>query len=174
GSAEENAWSLARARYDAETFWYRGNGSVDVVPDSEFDPASNTDRSVILYGNADTHGDWSALLAESPVQIHRDSVRIGGRSLTGEGLACLFLRPRPGSSTACVGVVSGTGMKGLRLTDRLPYFVSGVAYPDLVVLDDQSLIHGFDGVRASGYFGTDWSVETGEILFRDDEMIAKP
>ncbi len=174
GSTEENAWSLARARYDAETFWYRGNGSVDVVPDSEFDPASNTDRSVILYGNADTHGDWSALLAESPVQVHRDSVQIGGRSLSGEGLACLFLRPRPGSSTACVGVVSGTGMKGFRLTDRLPYFVSGVAYPDLFVLDDQSLIHGFDGVRAAGYFGGDWSVDAGEILFREEETIPKP
>ncbi len=58
-------------------------------------------------------------------------------------------------------------MNGFRLTDRLPYFVSGVAYPDLTVLDDQSLIHGFDGIRASGYFGNDWTLETGEILFRN-------
>ncbi len=83
GTPEENAWSLAKARFDAETFWYRGNGSVDVVPDSAFDPTSNTDRSVILYGNSDTNADWSALLAESPVQVHRGSIQIGTRTLSG-------------------------------------------------------------------------------------------
>ena len=31
GSAAETAWASAKARFDAETFWYRGNGSVDVV-----------------------------------------------------------------------------------------------------------------------------------------------
>ena len=36
GTPEENAWGLARARFDAETFWYRGNGSVDVVTDTAF------------------------------------------------------------------------------------------------------------------------------------------
>ncbi len=36
GTPEENAWSLARARFDAETFWYRGNGSVDIVSDATF------------------------------------------------------------------------------------------------------------------------------------------
>ena len=36
GTPEENAWSLARARFDAETFWYRGNGSVDIVSDASF------------------------------------------------------------------------------------------------------------------------------------------
>ncbi len=34
GTPEENAWALAKARFDAETFWYRGNGSVDVIPDT--------------------------------------------------------------------------------------------------------------------------------------------
>jgi pimeloyl-ACP methyl ester carboxylesterase len=33
GSEEENAWAYSRARYDAEQFWYRGNGSVDIVAD---------------------------------------------------------------------------------------------------------------------------------------------
>mgnify|MGYP000497109494 CR=1 FL=1 len=33
-TAEENGWACAKARYDAETFWYRGNGSVDIVEDT--------------------------------------------------------------------------------------------------------------------------------------------
>ena len=38
GDQHETAWALAKARFDAETFWYRGNAVVDVVSDAEFDP----------------------------------------------------------------------------------------------------------------------------------------
>ena len=55
GTEEENAWAFAKARYDAEQFWYRGNGSIDVIPDIEFDPDRDKDRAVIVYGNADTN-----------------------------------------------------------------------------------------------------------------------
>ena len=48
GTPEENAWAYAKARYDAETFWVRANGSVDVVPDSELRPEIYPDRNVIL------------------------------------------------------------------------------------------------------------------------------
>lgn len=33
-SAEENAWSLARARFDAEQWWYRGNGRAVLISDA--------------------------------------------------------------------------------------------------------------------------------------------
>ncbi|MBC7770913.1 MAG: alpha/beta fold hydrolase, partial [Pyrinomonadaceae bacterium] len=36
GSDAENTWAAAKARYDAENFWYRGNGSVDVISDTSF------------------------------------------------------------------------------------------------------------------------------------------
>ncbi len=36
GSDEENGWAEAKARYDAETFWYQGNGSLDVIRDTDF------------------------------------------------------------------------------------------------------------------------------------------
>jgi hypothetical protein len=34
GTPEENAWALAKARYDSETFWYRGNATFEVIPTS--------------------------------------------------------------------------------------------------------------------------------------------
>jgi hypothetical protein len=166
GSAEETAWALAKARYDAETFWYRGNGSIDVIADSEFDNDKTRDRNIILYGNAETNGAWRVLLGESPVQIRSNFVRIGDREEKGDDLACLFVRPRPGSDSALVGAISGTGLSGMKLTDRLPYFVSGVAYPDCVVLGAETLEKGFDGVRAAGFFGLDWSVATGEWVWK--------
>ena len=38
GSDEERRLSYAKARYDAEGFWYRGNGAVDIIADTDFDP----------------------------------------------------------------------------------------------------------------------------------------
>ncbi|MDE2208049.1 MAG: prolyl oligopeptidase family serine peptidase, partial [Armatimonadetes bacterium] len=50
GTPSENRWAYGRARFDAETFWYRGNGSVDVVADTAFNATAQPQRSIILYG----------------------------------------------------------------------------------------------------------------------------
>jgi predicted esterase len=166
GTAAENAWAFAKARFDAETFWYRGNGILEVVPDTAFDPAKEPDRNVVLYGHAEANSAYTALLGSSPVQVRRGAVRIGERSEKGEDLACLFVRPRPGSDTALVGLVVGTGPAGMRLTDRLPYFVSGCAYPDCLVLGPETLMRGSEGVRAAGFFGADWGVASGDWVWK--------
>jgi dienelactone hydrolase len=168
GTPEQNAWAINKARFDAESFGYRGNGSVSVIPDTAFNPRSAPDRGVILYGNADSNGAWPTLLADSPVQVRRGEIKIGSRSLTGDDLACLFLRPRPGSAVACVAAVSGSGLAGMRLTDRLPYFLGGVEYPDVTVIGPEMLKQGSQGVRIAGFFGLDWSVDRGEFAWRAD------
>jgi pimeloyl-ACP methyl ester carboxylesterase len=165
GTPEENRWALNKARYDAETWWYRGNGAVDVISDSDFDSNADPDRSVILYGNSDNNSTWIALLHDSPVQVSRKQVGIGSHQLNGDDLACLFCRPRPGSHIAMIAAVTGTGLEGLKLTERLPYFVSGVAFPDCTVLSVDTLREGAAGLRAAGFFGNDWSVDHGRFAF---------
>jgi hypothetical protein len=167
GSDEENRWAAEKARYDAETFYYRGGGALDVLPDDRFDFNSDTDRSVILYGNADTNRAWPLLLATSPVEVRRGQVRVGTRTETGNDLAVVMSRPRPGSDVAMVGVVGGTGPAGMRLTNRLRWYVSGIVYPDLMILGPNVLSDGTAGVRAWGFFGLDWQVDSGEIAWRD-------
>jgi hypothetical protein len=166
GTPEENAWALAKARYDAETFWYRGNGSIEVIPDTGFEPGKDRDRNVVLYGHAESNAAWAPLLGDGPVQVRRGRIQAGERELKGDDLACLFIHPRPGSDLASVGAVSGTGIKGLRTTTRLPYFVSGIGYPDLLILDSTVLEKGAAGIRALGYFGNDWSIEKGDVAWR--------
>jgi hypothetical protein len=162
GTREENEWALAKARFDAEQFWYDGNGSIDVVPDVRFDPAAEPDRSVVLYGNASTNRAWGPLLGGGPVRVARDEIVVGKRRLAGADLAALFLRPRPGSPVACVAAVSGTGLAGLRLCDRRPYLAPGFAYPDLTVLRPPAAPTSAPCAIFAGFFGEDWSVETGE------------
>ncbi len=165
GTPEETAWALAKARFDAESFWYRGNGSVDVIADTEFTKERYADRGVILYGHADMNAAWTVLLAGSPVEVRRGVVRVGDRSVKRDDLACLFLQPRPDSDRASVGVVAGSGMPGLRLTHRLPYFMAGTGYPDCLVVGADALERGTEGIVTAGFFGNDWSVDRGDFAW---------
>jgi hypothetical protein len=122
---------------------------------------------VILYGNADNNAAWPLLLQESPVQARRSGITVGGRELKGDDLAVLFCRPRPDSDRACVAVVGGTGIVGLRLTDRVPYFMSGVEFPDCTVFGTDTLKNGPEGVRVTGFFGNDWSIERGDFAWAE-------
>ncbi len=158
GTDEERATTLARARYDAETFWYRGNGSIPIVLDSEFEVAKDPGRNVILYGNADTNAAWKLLLADSPIQVKAGSLKVGDKQIDGVDLACLFIRPRAGNDKACVGAIASTGPVGMRLTQRVPYFVSGVGVPDWIVIGADAMEKGLAGVRGAGFFANDWGL----------------
>jgi poly(3-hydroxybutyrate) depolymerase len=169
GTPEENAWALAKARFDAERWWYQGNGSAEVLSDAQYmarrkQGGSAAQGNVILYGNADTHEAWNALLDSCPVRIHKGSVRVGQQELHGQDLGCLFLYPASGGGA--IGVVGGSGLAGMKLTDRLPYWSSGVAYPDVTILDATVLTRGYPGVRCAGFFGLDWKVESGEFVWQ--------
>ncbi len=165
GDESVRKWAFARARLDAEAFWYRGNGSVDIVPDTQFDAAREPDRNVILYGNRETNRAWDAVLERSAVDVTATGIRVGRKMLSGGDLAAAFVQPRRGSDRALVGVVGGSGLAGMRLTDRLPYFVSGAGFPDCLVLDPKSLLTGSAGVRAAGFFGSDWRAESGDFVW---------
>ncbi len=168
GDEEENESTMDKVRLDAETLWYRGNGSVDMVPDVAFDAASHPDRNVVLYGNADTNSAWSQLLKDSPVQVWRNRIQVGDRTFEGERLATLFLRPRADSDTASVLVISGSGPDGVRLSGKQSLFVPFVRYPDCIVLSGNELDTGTATVEVAGYFGLDWSVEGGEFVWREE------
>lgn len=167
GMSEQRQWPYNKARYDAEQFWYRGNASVPIVADSDFDPADYPDRNIILYGNADINTAWKTLLSDCPVQVKNGSVKIGDKTFHGDSYACLFMYPRSDSDIASVAVVSGSGLTGMKLTDRCPYFTSGVGYPDVTVLTPEYLKSGADGIAAVGFFGVDWSVKSGEFVFNE-------
>ncbi|MDQ2987328.1 MAG: prolyl oligopeptidase family serine peptidase [Armatimonadota bacterium] len=164
GTVEENAWSYARARFDSEAFYYRGNGAVDVMPDTSFGSSVDVDRSVVLYGNADSNGAWAALLPNSPISVKRNLVRVGMAAMPGLDSAVIFTRPRPGSLVASVAVVSGSGMPGMRLTERLNYFLAGVHFPDFFVAGPEMLDTGYPGVRAVGYFDNEWEMGSDVVI----------
>ncbi len=150
GSAEENAWALAKARYDAEQWWYRGSGRAVVMSDEQF-LKSPTTGNVVLYGHADSNRAWAPVLGkDAPVTLTRGRLSVAGRDFTGDDLALLTVLPRADSPGAEVGIVGGTGRPGMRATDRLGYFGSGVGFPEVTVLRAGVWRRGFGAVEGAG------------------------
>lgn len=161
GSDEETEANFAKARYDSESFWYRGNGALQVMSDKEFLKLPPGARNAILYGNKDTNGAWNRLFGKCPLQVSRGLVRAGKESFRRDDLACLFCWRAPGQRTLNAAVC-GTGAAGMRLTYRVPYFVSGVGLPDWTLDTPDSLSKGLLGVMGAGYFAPDGGLDDGD------------
>lgn len=166
GSSEEKEWYYNRAKLDAEKFWYRANGNVEIVKDSDFALAKYADRNVILYGNKNNNVAWNLLLKNCPVQVSNNQVKVGDKILTGEQWGSYFIYPRQDSDIASVGVVTATGKKGMIGAYANHYLVNGTTFPDLTLFDDSMMKDGISGVKCSGFFGNDWSVEKGDFVWK--------
>src|SRR5687768_8088266 len=110
GTKEENEWSMSKARFDAETWYYRGNGAVDIISDKEYSLTKYKDRGVILYGNKTTNKAWNILLNDCPIQIERNKATAGNKVWNGDDLSASFVWPLKNSSLASVAVIGGTGV----------------------------------------------------------------
>lgn len=148
GTAEENAWMKTKALFDAETFGYRGNGSVDVFADTEFKPGER--RNVVLFGNADVNGAWKRLIPRSPIKVGKGGVLVGTRAHLGSKATLFVTRSEGGQGL--VAVVGGTDLAGMKLTTRIPYFTSGVQLPDYVVFGADVFSQGSKAVDEAGFF----------------------
>ncbi|MGB9594804.1 MAG: prolyl oligopeptidase family serine peptidase, partial [Candidatus Poribacteria bacterium] len=114
GSDEENEAMIAKARYDSQIWWYRGNGTVTIVSDQDFNPNKFEGRNIILYGNADTNSAFDKLLKNCPIKVNRNGIKVRDRLYQGD-LGAFFLYPRTESDNNLVGVIGNTTIKALRM-----------------------------------------------------------
>lgn len=163
GSKVEDEWYCNKARFDAETFLYRGNGSVDVIADKEYSREKYKDRNVIIYGNASNNSAWKKVLRDAPIEVVNGAIHFGDRVFKGDDLGTCFIYPLAGSKTASVGVVAGTGIRGMKASFANNYFSGITGYPDIMIFSADFLKTGLDGIKISGFFGSDWSVENGDF-----------
>lgn len=189
GTPEENAWSLARARFDAERWWYQGNGRGPVIADHEALHAGLAGAPGILaYGHADMNLWVREALASrdgTPVRIQRGAATVEGRSAgldpderlrdAGFGLI-LRLDTTPAdpaharrastSVSADSIIIAGTTLQAMRTTDRWPLFSSGVRFPGVTVFRADAGDLGIRGIIAAGWLADDRRVPDPERLIR--------
>jgi poly(3-hydroxybutyrate) depolymerase len=164
GTKEENEWSYNKARYDAETWYYRGNGAVDVIPDKDFSAAHYKDRGVILFGNKSTNSAWNQLLQDCPVQMDRNSIKMGGKSWQGDDLGAYFVWPIRNSNIASVAVIGGTGLKGMNAANANQYFAGASGFPDFMIFGLDMLLQGAAGLKSAGFFDHNWKLDDTNMV----------
>ena len=166
GSQTENEWYYHKALFDAETFYYRANGNVEMIKDTDFSLKKYADRNVIIYGNKDNNTAWKVLLKDSPIQVKNNEVRFGNKTLAGNQWGMYFTVPRKDSDTATIGVITATGDRGMKAAYANHYLVNGTTFPDVVLFNSDLLLNGFDAVKHAGFFGNDWSIERGDFEWK--------
>jgi len=166
GTKKENDWYFNRAKFDAETFWYRANGTIEIVKDVDFKLENYADRNVIVYGNKDNNSAWRKLLDKSPIQVSRNQILFGDKKLLGKQWGLYFTVPRKDSDNASIGVVSATGIEGMKASAANHYLVNGTTFPDVLIFDNTVLTQGDAAVKCAGFFGNDWSIEKGDFEWK--------
>ncbi|WP_116128009.1 alpha/beta fold hydrolase [Lewinella sp. IMCC34183] len=166
GTAEENEWYLQRARYDAEKWYYRGNGSVPIVRDTDFRPADYPESNVILYGNHDNNAAWDQLLSHAPFDVTAGQLTFGDRQFQGADLGAYLVYPRRGTDASTIGVVTATGPEGMYAAYANDYFLDTTAFPDVLIFDGRMPRSGVSGVLGSGYFGHAWDIPGGDFVWQ--------
>ncbi|PXX28260.1 prolyl oligopeptidase family serine peptidase [Arenibacter sp. ARW7G5Y1] len=166
GSQAENDWYYNKARFDADTFWYKANGNIELVADTDFSLKDYPNRNVVVYGNKNNNDAWDKLLKDSPVQVFNNKLNFGSRSISGNNWGLYFIVPRADSDVASVGVVTATGILGMKAAYANHYLVNGTTFPDLLLFDETVLTQGTSAVKCAGFFGNDWTIEKGDFEWK--------
>ena len=161
GKADENEVNYNKALYDAESWYYRGNGAVDIVTDKEFLKGKFKGRNVIIYGNSDNNAAWKRLLKDCPIQVENNQITAGSLKWTGEDLASYFVWPQK-DSKLLVGVVTATGVTGMKAAYANQYFAGGSGFPDFMIFNADMLKDGSKGVKLAGFFNNRWQLDERE------------
>jgi len=166
GTRAETELLLSRARGDLQQWWYRGNGSCEIISDTQLraDAARHAGRNLVLYGNADTNSAWERLLADSPLVARRGHMRLGEREWRGDALGAVFVRrasfgPEGAEEPCLVGVFADSGRPGALAGFNLAPFTSGVGYPDYAIWGEELHAKGDGGVLAAGWFDHAWKLD---------------
>jgi hypothetical protein len=163
GTAKENELYLNKARFDAETFYYRGNGSFDIIPDTDYSLQKYAGRNVVLYGNKQTNAAWNLLLKDCPIQVSNGIITAGSQTYKGNDLGAYFVYPHPQNDVNLVGVIAGTGETGIKATALNNYLLPITGFPDVMIFRADMLRTGLEGVEAAGFFDNDWTLAKGDL-----------
>ena len=105
-----------------------------------------------------TNSAWKSLLSDCPIQVDRNQVAAGGTTMTGDDLSAYFVWPNSRSAVASTGVVTGTGIRGMKAANANQYFAGASGFPDFMIHDIRMLQKGVEGVKMAGFFDHNWKL----------------
>ena len=164
GSVEEIAWMLNKARYDAETWYYRANGSVQVIADHEFESGKYWNAGIILYGNSTINSAAAQLLSECPIQVNKGKIATTSNQWAGEDMGVYLEWPSKEGNQNAIALIGGSGMKGMRAAEANQYFTGGSGFPDFMIFKPEMLVNGDAGVLMAGFYTNQWTLGSDRVI----------
>jgi hypothetical protein len=149
--------TLHQARLQAFDWWRRGNGYVDVIPDTCVTDSIIARYNLILFGNSYCNSILARIQRDLPIEVSLNDIRIESRRLAGAS-AAMFIYPNPLNPDRFVVVHAGTG-QGQRLADFFRTIYAGAGLPDYIIYKDQVRTRGWAGVICTGFFDNNWQVD---------------
>ena len=124
GTPEENAASLAQARFEQQRLYYRTGGAPTVQSDRKYlDECKDNEwwskLPLTLLGNADTNLAWSERVEAPPsFDIRRGFLQVGDKRILGDDLCGAVRVPRKSEDRGHpeVGLFFHTGVTGARIS----------------------------------------------------------
>ena len=164
GTVEENAWMLNKARYDAETWYYRANGSVQIISDQEFKAGLYWNSGVILYGNNTINTAAAEMLKDCPIQVISGAVESESKKWIGTDLGAYIEWPNKEGTHNSVALIGGSGIQGMRASEANQYFTGGSGFPDFMIFKKEMLVNGEAGVVAAGFYTNKWTLGDDKVI----------
>jgi hypothetical protein len=161
GTAESSLTGFLRhvATQEALRWWPNGNGLAEVLPDTEVTARMIQSYNLVLYGGAGQNRVARRIGAQLPVQVRSGQLWLGTQDL-GDSLAALVVYPNPLNPKKLVLVRMGTDDANVKLS--LFWGIAGpsTGVPDFMVFDRSVRRYGWAGVRAAGFFNSDWALDS--------------
>ncbi len=164
GGSEAAESNLHRARVEAQNWWRRGNGYVEIIQDTEVIQEIIDNYNLILFGGPKTNLITAKINRNLPISIRGDKVYINDCALEGEDIAVQMIYPNPLNKKKFVVVREGNSPRGEELSGLFNVIYSGSGLPDFIVYDDKVREKGWAGVMAAGFFDMNWKVDK-EIIY---------
>ena len=96
----------------------------------------------------------------------RGKITAGKNTWTGDDLAAYFVWPQADANTS-VGVVTGTGIKGMNAATANQYFAGGSGFPDFLVFSLSMLKDGGSGIKMAGFFNNNWKLSEEDMVVHE-------
>lgn len=163
-SSTEN--NLHQARMQSYTWWYRANGFVEVLPDTEVTEKIIKNYNLVLFGNPVTNSILKWISYRLPLHIEEGRVIVDRDTIRGD-LCLVEIYPNPLNPEKFVLLYSATTKRAEKLIGLFSTLYAGAGLPDFLVYDKSALKYGWGGVKAAGFFDKDWKFDK-ELSYIDN------
>lgn len=166
GDSKSTEKNLHYARSQSYAWWYRANGFVEVLPDTEITEKIIENYNLILFGNPVTNSILKWISYRLPLHIEEGRVIVDSDTIRGD-LCLVEIYPNPLNPEKFVLLYSATTKPAEKLIGLFSTLYAGAGLPDFLVYDKSALKYGWGGVKATGFFDKDWKFDKNLSYIED-------